>query len=52
MSDNAFTADKSAEVERTLGQSIAYWALVYVIAIPALFVVIGFVVSTTLKAFN
>lgn len=40
------------EQERTMGQSILRWAGIYAVAIPCLFLVIGFVVRTTLVTFN
>ena len=34
--------------ERTMGQSVLYWGIVYAIAIPVAFVVLGLIVRTTL----
>ena len=38
--------------ERTMGQSIIRWAVIYAISIPILFLLIGLVVRTTLVSFN
>ena len=40
------------EKERSMGQSILYWAIVYAISLPCLFFVIGLVVRTTLTVFK
>ena len=48
MSDNYAQSVSNTEVERTMGQSIVYWGLVYLVTIPALMLVVGFVVRLVL----
>ena len=38
----------NTENERTVGQSVLYWSVVYAIALPVAFVVLGLIVRTTL----
>lgn len=40
------------EEHRTMGQSILYWGLVYLVAVPVTFLGVGFVVRLALVSFN
>lgn len=36
------------EKERSFGQSVIYWGIIYAITIPVTFIVVGFIVRATL----